>query len=158
MTFDPDACRDAGNSEIFGSATRTTDNVNPYLKYQTVQSWSWTRVDMLILAYDQAVAALSEGALLLEQGRSSELPAVSLRAMKVLVTIAEGLNLEQGDLPVQVMRLVVYSMDQIRTSSAEAWRSAESVFRTLREGFVEIQDEARCAEYEGRIPALESVH
>ena len=132
--------------------------MNPHLKYKTVQSYSWTRVDMLILVYDQAVSALSEGARLLEQNRGAELPAVKLRAMKTLLAIAEGLNLQKGELPIQVLRLVVFALDQIRIESAEAWRSAESVISTLRAGFLEIQDEARKDEYEGRIPALDAVN
>ena len=132
--------------------------MNPHLKYKTVQSYSWTRVDMLILVYDQAVSALSEGARLLEQNRKAELPAVKLRAMKTLLAIAEGLNLQKGELPIQVLRLVVFALDQVRIESAEAWRTAESVISTLRAGFLEIQDEARKDEYEGRIPALDAVH
>jgi flagellar protein FliS len=132
--------------------------MNPHLKYKTVQSYSWTRVDMLILVYDQAVSALSEGARLLEQNRGAELPAVKLRAMKTLLAIAEGLNLQKGELPIQVLRLVVFALDQVRIESAEAWRSAENVISTLRAGFLEIQDEARKDEYEGRIPALDAVH
>ena len=132
--------------------------MNPHLKYKTVQSYSWTRVDMLILVYDQAVSALSEGARLLEQNRKAELPAVKLRAMKTLLAIAEGLNLQRGELPIQVLRLVVFALDQVRIESAEAWRSAESVISTLRAGFLEIQDEARKDEYEGRIPSLDAVH
>lgn len=112
---------------------------------------------MLILVYDQAVSALSEGARLLEQDRKTDLPPVKLRAMKTLLAIAEGLNLQQGELPIQVLRLVVFALDQVRLESAEAWRSAESVISTLRSGFLEIQDEARKDEYEGRIPALDAV-
>ena len=132
--------------------------MNPHLKYRTVQTYSWTSIDMLVLIYDQAVAALSEGAKLLEQNRASELPPVNLKALRVLLAIADGLNIDKGELPVQVLRLVVYAMDQIKTQNAESWRSALSVMETLREGFVEIQDEARKDEYEGRIPALDAVH
>ncbi len=113
---------------------------------------------MLIVVYDQAVSALSEGARLLEQNRGAELPAVKLRAMKTLLAIAEGLNLQRGELPIQVLRLVVFALDQVRIESAEAWRSAESVISTLRAGFLEIQDDARKDEYEGRIPALDAVN
>jgi hypothetical protein len=112
---------------------------------------------MLLLIYDQAVATLNEGARLLEEHRDSELPPVSLKAMQTLLLIAEGLDLEGGELPVQILRLVVFATDQIRTRSSEAWRSAASVMNTLREGFLEIQDQARRDEYEGRIPALDTL-
>lgn len=112
---------------------------------------------MLLLIYDQAVSSLNEGALLLEQNRQSDLLPVSLKAQRTLLMIAEGLKLEQGDVPVQVLRLCVFALDQVRTQSADAWRSAAKVIATLREGFQAIQDEARTAEYEGRVPALDAV-
>jgi flagellin-specific chaperone FliS len=131
--------------------------MNPYLKYKQASSLSWTRVDMLLLVYDQAVAALNEGTLLLEQGRTSELMPVSLRAARTLLMIADGLDLQKGELPVQVLRLVVYALDQIRTNTPKNWRSASAVIGQLRDGFLEIQDRARNDEYEGRIPALDAV-
>ncbi len=112
---------------------------------------------MLLLIYDQAVSSLSEGALLLDQNRQSELLPVSLKAQRTLLMIAEGLKLDQGEVPTQILRLCVFALDQVRTQSPAAWRSAAKVMATLREGFQTIQDEARTAEYEGRIPALDAV-
>ncbi len=131
--------------------------MNPHLRYKSSQSLAWTRVDMLLLIYDQAVSSLNEGALLLEQNRQSELLPVSLKAQRTLLMIAEGLKLDQGEVPTQVLRLCVFALDQVRTQSPDAWRSAAKVMTTLREGFQSIQDEARTAEYEGRIPALDTV-
>jgi len=131
--------------------------LNPYLKYKSNEALSWTRVDMLLLIYDQAVASLNEGARLLEEHRDSELPPVSLKALQTMLLIAEGLDLESGELPVQILRLVVFAIDQINTRSSDAWRSAARVMNTLREGFLEIQDQARRDEYDGRIPALDAV-
>lgn len=110
---------------------------------------------MLLLIYDHAVTALTEGTRLLENNLTSQLPPVSLKAMRALLMIADGLNLNHGDLPTQVMRLVVFSLDQIKTQSPEAWRSAVDVMNKLREGFQEIREQARKDEYEGRIPALD---
>jgi flagellar protein FliS len=131
--------------------------MNPRHKYKATQAFSWTRIDMLLLIYDRAVATLNEGAGLLEQNRFTEIPPVSLKAMQSLLMIADGLDLEKGDLPSHVMRLVVFALDQISTPSPGAWRSAAAVMSKLREGFQEIQEQARRDEYEGRIPALDAV-
>lgn len=112
---------------------------------------------MLLLVYEQAVSSLNEGVKLLEHGRMKEFPSVQFRAMRTLLAIAEGLDLEKGDLPVRVLQLVVFAMDQVKTQSADGWRDAARLINTVREGFLEIQDEARRAEYEGRIPALDTV-
>ena len=131
--------------------------MNPYQKYKQISSRSWTRVDMLLVVYDQVVTALNDGVRLLREGRTTELPAVRLRAMRTLLAIADGLDLNQGDVPNQVLRLVEYSMEQIKSQSADAWLSAAEVINKLREGFQEIQEQARKDEYEGRIPALDVV-
>ena len=131
--------------------------MNPRHKYKTTQSLAWTRIEMLLLIYDQAVTTLNEGARLLENNRASDLTPVSLKAMRTLLMIADGLNLNHGELPTQVLRLVVFSLDQIKTQSPEAWRSASDVMSKLREGFQEIQEQARKDEYEGRIRALDAV-
>ena len=131
--------------------------MNPYQKYKQISSRSWTRVDMLLVVYDQVVTALNDGVRLLRDDRTTELPAVRLRAMRTLLAIADGLDLNQGDVPNQVLRLVEYSMEQIKSQSADAWLSAAEVINKLREGFQEIQEQARKDEYEGRIPALDVV-
>ncbi len=131
--------------------------MNPRLKYKATQSLAWTRIDMLLLIYDQVVTALNEGARLLENNQATALPPVNLKAMNALLMIADGLNLAHGDQPAQVLRLVVFSLDQIRTQSPQAWRAAANVMNTLREGFQQIQEQARNDEYDGRIPALGAV-
>ena len=131
--------------------------MNPYQKYKQISSRSWTRVDMLLVVYDQVVSALNDGVRLLREDRTTELPAVRLRAMRTLLAIADGLDLNQGDVPNQVLRLVEYSLEQIKSQSADAWLSAAEVIDKLREGFQEIQEQARKDEYEGRIPALDVV-
>ena len=131
--------------------------MDPRLRYKTSQSLSWTRVDMLLLIYDQAVGALNEGARLLEEHQTQEFVSVSLRAQRALLMIAEGLRLDQGEIPMNVLRLCVFALDQVATRSPAAWRSAARVMMTIREGFQAIQEQARTAEYEGRIPALDAV-
>ena len=78
--------------------------------------------------------------------------------MQALLMIADGLDLRQGDLPSFVMRLVAFALEKVSTFSSEEWRSAAEVIGKLREGFLEIQEQARTDEYEGRIPALDAVN
>jgi flagellar protein FliS len=131
--------------------------MNPYLKYKQVSSLSWTRVDMLLVVYDQAVSNLDAGMRLLEENRTSDLAPVRLKAMRALLAVVDGLDLKQGELPNQVLRLVEFCLEQINSETPDAWRSAAEVMNKLREGFREIQEQARKDEYEGRIPALDVV-
>ncbi|MFO0978566.1 MAG: hypothetical protein U0996_19325 [Planctomycetaceae bacterium] len=131
--------------------------MNPHLRYQTAQTFSWTRIDMLLTIYEHVVIALTEGAVLIENGKLSDLLPVRIRAQKALLAVADGLDLDQGELPTQVLRLVVFALDQVRSNDAASWRSAARVMQTLREGFEDIQDQARLAEYDGKVPSLDAV-
>ena len=82
--------------------------MNPYLKYKQVSSLSWTRVDMLLVVYDQAVSNLDAGMRLLEENRASDLAPVRIKAMRALLAVVDGLDLKQGELPKQVLRLVEF--------------------------------------------------
>lgn len=128
--------------------------MNPYSKYKEQTLYSWTRIDMLLVVYEQTISSLQEGISQLEAGETDRMPSIRLRAMKCLVTIVDGLNLDLGETPRQVMRLCLYVLDQIERNDAEAWRSAEKIMQTLYEGFATIQNEAREAEHRGQIPAL----
>ncbi|MEO2033131.1 MAG: hypothetical protein ABGZ35_13700 [Planctomycetaceae bacterium] len=129
--------------------------MNPHQQYRRNSSFGWTRIDMLIHIYNHAINSLQGGAELLEAGASPEqLIAARMDAQKKILLISDGLAVEQGGSAVQVMRLCVFALDQIRTDSAQSWQSAARVLSTVREGFVEVQDTVRAAEQAGEIPPL----
>ena len=78
--------------------------MNPHLKYKQNSTLAWTRIDMLLVVYNLTVSALEEGACLIEENRASELAPVRLKAMRRLVAIADGLDLNQEGLPIQILR------------------------------------------------------
>ncbi len=129
--------------------------MNPHLKYKNAVAVSWTRIDMLLLIYEKAVQALQEGVRQISQQNFAELPETRLAAHRALLMIAEGLNLQDGEVPAQVMRLCLFALEKSSGSSKQDWQAAAEIIQTLREGFLEIQDDARTAEYSGRIPALD---
>ncbi len=128
--------------------------MNAYNRYKSNNSLSWARIDMLLLVYEKVVNSLSEGIRLLEQNNQKDLLLVRLETQRVLVTIIDGLNLEVGETPFQILRLCQFVMEQTMTDSIDGWRSSLKIMQTLREGFEAIQEEARAAEYNGQISSL----
>jgi len=129
--------------------------MNPHQQYRRNSSWGWTRIDMLLHIYNHTINSLHNGADLLKAGASpNEMVAARMDAQKNILLISDGLAVEQGGTPVQIMRLCIYALDQIQTDSPEAWESAAQVLTTVREGFEGIQEAAREAEHAGEIPAL----
>jgi len=129
--------------------------MNPHQQYRRNSSYGWTRIDMLLHIYNHTINSLHSGAELLKSGASpNELVTARMDAQKKILLISDGLAVDQGGTPVQIMRLCVYALDQIQTDSPGAWESAAQVFSTVREGFEGIQEAAREAEQAGEIPAL----
>lgn len=112
---------------------------------------------MLLLIYDKAVLSLQEGIRLLQQNQESGLSFVRLQVQRTMLLIVDGLNMESCETSDQIMNLCLFVMNQTQSDSEESWTAALQVIQTLRDGFVQIQDDAREAEYSGRIPALNVV-
>ncbi len=110
---------------------------------------------MLIHIYNHTINSLQEGAALLESG-AAEVDIIDARldAQKKILLISDGLAVDQGGTAVSVMQLCVFALDQIRSDSADDWRSAARVLSTVREGFLEVQESLRAAEQAGEIPPL----
>lgn len=130
--------------------------MNPHLKYQSTSSLSWTRIDMLLVVYDKVSQSLQEGLRALAGNRPEELQLSRMGVQRSVLTIVDGLNLEVGDTPAQILRLCLYVLEQTRTDSPEAWRSSLQVMQTVQQGFEAIQQTAREAEYRGELPALDT--
>lgn len=126
-------------------------------KYKQAASYSWTRIDMLLTIYDKVVMELQTGLKQIESGQLENLPLTRVSISRAILMIIDGLDLEAGVVPVQVKRICLFALEQTSGNCATSWRSALSVIQTIREGFVEIQEEARTAEYNGTIPALDVV-
>ncbi|MEZ6062775.1 MAG: hypothetical protein R3C19_20720 [Planctomycetaceae bacterium] len=128
--------------------------MSPRERYRIASSYGWTRIDMLIHIYEQTINSLRAGQRILEQN-GGDLFAARIDAQRKILLIVDGLALDQGGTPMQVLRLCLFALEQVRSDSAESWASAAKVLETVRDGFVEIREEARAAERDGLIPALQ---
>ncbi len=132
--------------------------MDPRQQYQRSSSWGWTRIDMLLHIYNHAISALERGAELLESDADAgEIADVRLDAQKKILLIADGLAVEQGGTPVQVMQLCIFALDRVRSDSSQDWKDAARVLSNVREGFEQIQETAREMERTGQIPPLQTV-
>ncbi|MCA9033717.1 MAG: hypothetical protein KDA91_01245 [Planctomycetaceae bacterium] len=133
--------------------------MNPQLKYKQAQSFSWTRIDMLLLIYEKAVHHLTDGVHLIEKGDTKSLILKRLSVQRVVLMIMEGIDpqFEESEIPRQILRICRYVIERTESDSLDDWRSALNVIQTIREGFQAVQDDARAAEYSGLVPALDVV-
>jgi hypothetical protein len=128
-------------------------NMNARKLYGESTIGAWTRVDMLIQLYAAAVAAASDGA---RQIASSQRVETSTRMLmqRILGQLSDGLDLSQGDVPAQVQRLLLFSLNCVSSDDAAQWESMTRVLSSLHEAFQGIRREAVEAERQGEIPPL----
>jgi flagellar secretion chaperone FliS len=129
--------------------------MNPHTRYRTSTAYSWTRIDMLLMIYEKLVHALQEGVRLLEKQQTRELVPVQIQVQRCITLIADGLDLSAGDVPRNVARLCLFTVDNTRADSLEGWQASLRVMSEVRDGFQQIQDEARELEHSGKIPAID---
>jgi flagellin-specific chaperone FliS len=128
--------------------------MNPHLRYKENTAHSWARIDMLLLVYDKLVGALQDGVRCLETGKLSNLRTARFEVQRCITVIADGLDLNQGEVPRNIVRLCLFTVERTTGEVLEDWKSSLSVMQSVREGFSQIQDEARELEHTGQIPAL----
>jgi len=122
--------------------------------YQAAAATSWTRVDMLLLIYDNAISALTGGINAIADGNQAELMHHRFKAQKAVLLLADGLDLEQGEVPQKVMQLCAFALECISGDSADDWTAARNVLNNLREAFDQIRGEANQLEISGAITPL----
>lgn len=129
--------------------------MNPHAKYRTATAISWTRIDMLLLIYENAIEALDKGIAILESADRTDFIHARVDAQRKILLIAEGLSVDTDPTAAHIMNLCVFILDQISTDSLENWQTSLKLIETLHEGFQQIADEARELERKGKIPQLQ---
>ena len=129
--------------------------MDPRSQYKSTQATSWTRIDMLLHVYDHAITALKAGTAALDGGETLDSGSLRRDAQTRVMLIVEGLDLKQGEVPQNIMRICTHILDVTCRDDACEWERCATLLEVIRSGFAEVQDEARQAEADGTIPPLE---
>jgi flagellin-specific chaperone FliS len=130
--------------------------MNPHEAYQRQMASGWMRIDMLLALYDGAILRLEQAHDALLRGDAAEAAPHRLRAQRIVVELLSGLNVEQGDVPRNLHRLYIFASRAIGVGSPAQLEGALKVFRTLRDGLLEVRDEAVALERCGAIPPVDA--
>lgn len=110
---------------------------------------------MLLHIYDHAISALKAGTIALDNGEPLDAGSVRRDAQTRVMLIVEGLDLKQGEVPQNIMRICTHILDVTCRDDAGEWDRCATLLEVIRSGFAEVQDEARQAEADGSVPPLE---
>ncbi len=131
----------------------TTNAQAAYSKHK-VESWS--RVDMLLALYDSGITSISAAEEAERTGDSETADKLRMKALRVIQGLIAGLDLNQGEVPKQMLRLFEYMHHAIHTRQPGHLESARNILTSLHESFQEIRTEAIALEKNGEIPSLET--
>jgi flagellar secretion chaperone FliS len=132
--------------------------MNPYTNCQQSRILGLTRVDMLLALYDQAILCTEEARDALKR---ADLPAsknLMARARLLVLGLAAGVDVSQGELPRNFMRLFDFVATRIASEKPEDLDAALGILRTLRSGIQGIREEANELERKGAIPPIAANH
>lgn len=114
------------------------------------QTPNWTRIDMLIAAFDGTVQRLNRAAELLKQNPDdAEAQSLLIRCQRIVCELYAGLDLEHGDIPQNMQRLYLFVLSRIGIGDELDIDGAVSVLQTVREALESVRDEASALERSG---------
>lgn len=128
--------------------------MNPYSRYQTQSSPSWTRIDMLLALYDGAVQRCEEVLAALEQNDEKTAQKKLLKARLIVMGLVSGIVADGDPVTTNILRLFEYALHVLEKGGADNVRAALNVLCILREGFRKIRPEAVELERTGAIPPI----
>jgi flagellin-specific chaperone FliS len=114
------------------------------------------RIDMLLCLCDRAIERLEEAQTALRANQSEVALSLLVRAQMFVAGLASGVDVAQGEIARNCLRLYEFAADCIRIGTPDKIEAAIGVLRTLREGFEGIRGEAVDLERKGAIPPLGS--
>lgn len=128
---------------------------NPYEVYKKQRAASWTRVDMVVALYDEAIKKLDHAIVQIENGDDAEAKRSCLRVVQVVACLRSGVDSEAGSLPSDILRLYHFVDRCVTSGQPQDLEAARNVLVPIRDSFLEIRDSAAELEQEGKIPPLQ---
>lgn len=112
-----------------------------YEAYQQ-QTPSWTRIEMLIAAYDGVVSRLTKANELIVGGDEQAAQPLLVRAQRIITELYAGLDLKYGEIPENIRKIYLFALSRIGLGDELDLDAAINVITTIRAALYDIRDEA----------------
>ena len=110
-----------------------------------------SRIDMLLVLYDRAIASLAAAQSAKEAGDQKMLKQYGYESNKLIMGIHSGLDTEKYPIAVDVARLLHFIMTRIEQQN---FSEAIHFRKQLRESYAQIREQAVQLETDGEIPPI----
>ena len=111
----------------------------------------WTRIEMLLAAFDGTISRLEKAQTLIEQGETAQAQPMLLTAQRLVLALYEGIDLRHGEIPANMQKLYLYVLGCIGVGEKLDLSGAIRVMQIIRSGLDDIKDTANEMERSGQI-------
>lgn len=117
----------------------------------------WTRIEMLLAAFEGTISRLEYAKQLLDDNKSLEASQPLLTAQRLVLALYEGIDIRYGDIPKNMQQLYLYVLGCIGVGKKLDLPAAIKVLRIIQKGLLDIKDSANEMERTGQLaPAPET--
>ena len=111
----------------------------------------WTRIEMLLAAFDGTISRLEQARELLERGEQFKAQPFLLRSQRIVLELYSGIDLNHGSIPENMQNLYVYVLSCIGMGPELDLPAALGVLQNIRSGLDSIRDRANEMERSGEV-------
>ena len=136
-------------------STQANPHFDKWNQYQRQSMFGgWTRIDMLLAIYDQAIKSLEKVQEAVANHQAQDYFKHLMASQKAILAIHAGLRPDEDDIAFNIARLLHFVLQCIESDN---FADAIKILRNLRNGFTNIQEEASRLEHQGVIPPIQSM-
>src|SRR5712672_2796627 len=111
----------------------------------------WTRIEMLLAAFDGTISRLEMAQSLLEQGESLQAQQLLLTSQRLILALYEGIDLRYGETPANMQKLYLFVLGCIGVGEKLDLPAALKVLKVIQGGLREVKDVAKEMERRGHV-------
>ncbi len=116
------------------------------------QTPNWTRVEMLLAAFDGVIERLKTAEQHLAKNEILKAQPFLVRAQRIVLELYSGLDLRHGEVPDNMGKLYLFVLHSIGMGETLNLPTALDVLGIIREGLDEIRETANEMERRGQVP------
>jgi len=111
----------------------------------------WTRIEMLLAAFDGIMSRLERAKALLDEGDAMKAQPLLLRSQQIVLALYEGIDLRYGQIPENMQKLYLYVLTCIGLGSTLDLPAALKILQMIRGGLESIRGSASEMERRGEL-------
>lgn len=116
----------------------------------------WTRIEMLLAAYEGITSRLERARILLDQDETIQAQPLLLRSQQLILALYEGIDLRYGQIPENMQKLYLFVLTCIGMGPKLDLPAALEILYRIRQGLESIRGSASEMERRGELsPVLE---